>query len=272
MYAFIHIPKTGGSTVRHVLRSSFGAQHCDIKVQPKRRKQQPWILPHDLRIARKIYPDMKGICGHRVTCFTGLDGECPDIRYFTFLRDPYKRFVSHFNHHLRDNNLPRTEEVLHEFASLPERNNMICRMLCGKADAATAIQYIDQYRVFVGLMQHFNESFCMLGQWMEGNLLKPFYRLLNKAPRSYALPLSDNSRVGALVLQTISEDAKVFEHVVNDVFPRQRHEYVGDLDQDVAKLEDRNLQSDPLEETTWSKIKRNIIYKPYIHICRSGGH
>ena len=264
MYAFIHMAKTGGSTIRHVLRCSFGAGHCDIKVPPQRRRNQPWILPRDIRIARRVYPTLKGICGHRVTCFTGLEEECGEIRYFTFLRDPYRRFVSHFNHHLRDANLPCTADTLRDFATDPNRQNIMTRMLCGQANGAAAIENLHTHKVFVGLTQHFDESFCLFAQWLGSAELQSHFLTLNQAPRPSDLPVPD-PELSVLIHAAIEEDQRVYQHVVDHVFPRQRREYRGDLENAVNELRKRNQCPAKLKEPGWAKIKRGILYKPLIH-------
>jgi len=84
---FIHINKTAGRTVRYVLRSSYGLQHCEVEPWHAAWGGPPFSTP-DLRRLRKVYPKLKSIAGHRVTGYVDLEERDTEFRYFTFLREP----------------------------------------------------------------------------------------------------------------------------------------------------------------------------------------
>jgi len=74
LYAFAHIDKTAGRTVRAVLRRSFGAGHCEIRTPYARRPadrndRSVFVTGDDLRRVRRIYRGLRGIAGHN---FVGL--------------------------------------------------------------------------------------------------------------------------------------------------------------------------------------------------------
>ena len=105
MYAFVHIERTGGSTVISILRRSFGTRHCDIRLPlAKRRGDRPQhqldrrvlVDAAVLRRVTRLYRNVKGIAGHNVKPYSDLGLSNPDIRFFTFLRDPVARLRSHF--------------------------------------------------------------------------------------------------------------------------------------------------------------------------------
>src|SRR3990170_1027659 len=63
MLVFIHINKTGGSTVRYILRSSFGLHHCEVEPWHARWTGSPFSTS-DLQRVRKLYPHLESIGGH----------------------------------------------------------------------------------------------------------------------------------------------------------------------------------------------------------------
>jgi len=266
MYAFIHIPKTGGSTLRHVLRCSFGASHCDIKVPPARRRDQDWILPRDVRIAKACYPRLAGICGHRVTCFNTLEVAGEPVRYFTFIRDPVQRFLSNYYHDQRDKGLPPSIESLRAFAASPGRRNMISRMLCGEEDGPLAIKQLEENEVFVGLTSRFEESYCMLRHWLGSKKLLSCYMVCNESPVGLRSARSVYVEQVEIAREANEEDIQVYDAVVGRIFPRQIKSYAGCLAGDVENLRKRNETTVMSSESLWAKGKRSYLYKPMLHI------
>jgi len=82
VYAFVHIEKTAGRTVRAVLLRSFGAGHCEIRTPYARRaaetdEHRVHVRAADLRKVRRIYRGLRGIAGHNVKPYSDLDAEVP---------------------------------------------------------------------------------------------------------------------------------------------------------------------------------------------------
>ena len=93
MYAFIHVEKTGGTTLLAILRRSFGSRHCDIRVPMNRRPAtyrdvRPCIEAEDVRRVQRVYRNLRGISGHNVKPYADLGDKLPFMRFFTFLRNP----------------------------------------------------------------------------------------------------------------------------------------------------------------------------------------
>jgi len=85
LWIFLHVPRTGGNTVSEAF----------VKMFPK----EQILLTSQIRYhPRKVdYSKIKFIFGH--AAYYGIHKKMPDRepRYFTFLRDPASRQVSHYN-------------------------------------------------------------------------------------------------------------------------------------------------------------------------------
>lgn len=80
-YYFLHIPKTAGTTFKAVLQQPFlSSQVCNAE--------------NLLELSRSDHSDKRLFMGHYFHGIEKLIGRNP--HYITFLRDPVKRFVSHY--------------------------------------------------------------------------------------------------------------------------------------------------------------------------------
>ncbi len=268
MYAFIHIPKTAGTTLRGVLRCSFGARHCDIRVPPGSRDRQRIVDAGDLRRARRAYPNLAGICGHRVTCHNGLDEVEPSIRYFTFLREPGARLVSHFRHAYRGRLEQCTRDQLVTYCAEPHRRNRQVRMLCGREDLDAAIAALEGKLEFVGLTEQFDESFVMFSRWLGADELQRGYLARRVSRDRTPLPVSQEE-LEELVDEANRLDRELYRYVVDTVMPRQREAYGEELETDVERLRRFNETFRDPGEPLSGRLVRGVLYKLLLHLGRS---
>lgn len=88
MLAFVHIPKTAGTTLHKILSHQY----------PRVFIHHDSLGPASPELAAKIRTaDPQIIMGHSSV---GLHRFIPEIRYITCLRDPISRLVSHYHHAL----------------------------------------------------------------------------------------------------------------------------------------------------------------------------
>jgi hypothetical protein len=281
MYAFVHIERTAGRTVNSILRRSFGTGHCDIRLPlAKRRGDRPQhqldcrvlVDAEDLRQVRRVYRNLRGIAGHNVKPYGDLSVSCPEIRFFTFLRDPAARLRSHFlNARLADHS-PRDFE---RWIAATWVHNWQTKMIAGESNAQKAIELLSRRVDFVGVTEQFDASVLMLGQWLQEPGFRPEYRRINqlsdKRPPHEVARLRRDTRyldsdpARARIQEAISEDQKVYEFVAATIFPRQLAMYKGNLESDIRGLQQRNQWGGRLAEPIWSRVVRNYVYKPLLH-------
>jgi hypothetical protein len=283
MYAFVHIERTAGSTVNAILRRSFGTGHCDIRLPlTSRRGDRPQhqldrrvlVDAEGLRRVRRVYRHLKGIAGHNVKPYGDLSVSIPDIRFFTFVRDPAARLRSHFlNARLVDHG-PRGFD---RWIAATWVHNWQTKMIAGEPNAQKAIELLSTRVEFVGLTERFDESVLMLGQWLQEPGFRPEYRRINQL-RDKRLPHEvvrlhrdtrylDADPARARIQEAIAEDQKVYDFVAATIFPRQLAAYHGTLKSDLQSLQQRNRCAGRLAEPIWSSVVRNYVYKPLLH-CR----
>ena len=284
MYAFIHIHKSGGTTIKSILRRSFGLRHFDDG--PLRERS--WMTAADLRRTRWIYPKLTSIAGHRVRPFTDLHEAAPGLRYFSFLRDPVKLNFSTFRALLADGRgqcgYPDSEaELRASFLRLvEEKSNWQTRRLTNTSDSDMAIQILRERVSFVGVTERFDESLVMLRRWMQDADLRIAYRPLNisdkrlernpwasESPERLARirDFLDHARHDARLLQAIraanQHDLRLYDHVLNAIYPAQQTDFGSDLAAELQRFGTRQKISPIQSQDAWTgKAYRNLVVKP----------
>jgi hypothetical protein len=276
MYAFVHIEKTAGSTLLTILRRSFGARHCDIRLPLAKRQfdtqdHRAFVEAADLRHVRRLYRNLSGISGHNVKPYADLQQECPQLKFITILRDPAARFRSHFF----NRSMSHTRADFDYWISQEWLHNWQTKMIAGKSDAASAIELIEARFGFVGLTERFDESLVLLANSLGESTFRPQYRAVNRLsdknrPRDLARKNTDMSYMEsedtkARVRAANVEDQKVYDYIVANVYPRQVAAYPGDLAAAVEQLKQQNARVTEFVEPWWGAFKRNYVYKPLIH-------
>jgi hypothetical protein len=187
---FLHMPKTGGTTMHAILRRQYRAQHT-FRTNPEQHLES-------VRLFRELPEEAKS----KIELVTGhmRFGVHEHIRrssfYLTFLRDPVQRVISYYyyilgyqNHYLHQKikagNMS-LEDVLESGVSR-EFNNFQTRRIsgqdrvdygcCSHEMLEMAIRNIDLYFPIVGLTEKFDESLVLMSHYCKWRF--PYYTKLN---------------------------------------------------------------------------------------------
>ena len=265
MLVFIHINKTAGSTVRYILRSTFGVNHCEVEPW-----HAPWIDPPfsmpDLQRLRKLYPHLESIAGHRVTGYVNLQDNGPEFKYFSFMRDPLKTCASRFQYNVQYRK--KKNLVFEEWIQKDWTRNHQTKMFSGVADVNRAIEIIKEKNIFVGLTERFDESMLLLKTLLANNL-NISYKPVNVARKNtMAESLLSNEKTRQMLVEANQSDLELYNFVKNDLYPAFQREYGLELESNLIKYQqsrDKNFNS---WNITLSRLKQYLIYKPVLFLYR----
>lgn len=250
--AFAHLMKTAGQTMRDILRRNFGAQHCDTLLFEK-------ATARDWRWMKICYPRMKSIAGHCITPCDSLFDSCfPEARFFTFLREPVSRTVSHYQFLVNGGHTVPPFEVW-----LEQNRNFMTNRLAGRENSQAAIDILEEKVPFVGLMEHFDESLLLWRHWTGLPHLEIRYRFVNRAPVTATKEdlLSKEENL-VRIREANEEDAKLYRYIVEQKMETQRSRYGAALADDLAAFQDTISGSEPPSgKTSTARLKRNLIYR-----------
>lgn len=283
MLAFVHIYKTAGTTLTGILRRNFSARHFDTRLIQER----PALLAWQLRRAMLLYPRIVSIAGHAVRPHTDLKSAFPELRFYTFLRDPRSRLVSAFlftrGISIRKGEWrPATDrEIEDSFVSWIARpRNDYCAILAPeRGDLVSALEAIETRIDFVGLVEHFDESLALLRNWIGEPDFDPVYRRLNDSERragderKFHRVQKDIERMTQVIKAAVARpelaeriaaaqpgDIALYDHVRTTTFERMRRLYSAGA----GPFSFENGKS--AVDTTSGRLYRNIVGRPLVHL------
>jgi hypothetical protein len=251
MLAFMHIRKTGGLTMRAILRKNFGTKNCDCPINNV-------IQLEDWHWVKRCYPNLQSLQGHSVRIGAGLEQVFQKPRFFTIIRDPFKRSLSHYQHTMfhGSHNTPLKDWI-------GGISNELCQAICGEENSQHAIDVIEEHIGFMGITEHYNESMLLWRKWTGFPDLDLIYKPKNLARTSEAKEklLADKEAV-ELIHTHNQEDQRLFDYVCNTIYPRQKSGYGDSLSTDLKEYEQNLVRGSNLSfQAILGTAKRHLIYK-----------
>jgi hypothetical protein len=260
MIAFVHIKKTGGSTMKFVLRNSFGVRHCDVL--PGSRESV--FTRDDLEFVKRVYPNPQSIAGHSLVHPTIHLPE--GVHYFTLLRDPVMRCISHYQSTALALRKAGRRLSLEEFIGTEQGWNVQVRQIAGTTDVDKAKEELARRYFFVGLTERFDESLRLL------QALAPVP--IDVRCRRRVREASDNLLKDALLVDPAmmkrlraanGADQALYEYVSDVLYPAQLEKagLASDLGGDDARSPGRFPVRNRL-----SRAYNKMVYKPLARLRR----
>lgn len=265
LLVFVHINKTAGTTVRYILRSSYGARHCDV--EPWRG---PWTDPpfstSDLQRVRRLYPRLTSIAGHRVSGYIDLEEPGTEFRYLTFLREPVALCASRFQY--RIDHRKRTDLSFDAWIQKDWVRNAQTQRIGGTVHATDAVSTITRKEMFVGLTEAFDESVVLL-QALRAPDLDIRYAPVNVAKGSrIARDLLDDPRTRAMIVEANQADLELYRHVREELFPAMQREYGPSFAASVAAFREGQTKRFNRRHLAMSGLKQRLVLRPAMWLYR----
>jgi len=261
IFGFPHVSKTGGTTILTILRSTFGTSHCDV--ESWRGKHGYNFSPKDLRRLLKVYPHLKSVNGHAFRPYEDYEEVYP-IRYFAMFREPVSRCISEFQHQREMRNKDWSFE---DYIQRVGRNNQT-RFICGEPDHEKAIEIIENKKIVCGLLEHFDESLLMFNKLVFDGALNCSYTVKKAAKKnSIRNKLKDDEAAISLIKENNLEDAKLYQYIKTEIYPRQRESYGDSLENELSKFQPKGFNRINI---FLNRCYRNSIYKSSLWLLRRG--
>jgi hypothetical protein len=265
MLAFIHVAKTGGRTIELILRNTYGVRYAHAVPwhSPDPDRVIPKYEPADLRRLLRIWPPLAAIGGHAVALWSDFDRERP-VRWFAFLRDPLKRAASHYQFHAATEKQPRSFE---EWLAWDVPRDHQVRAFSRRVDVEEAIAAIAEKHVFIGLLERFDESLVLLRKLVAPELRLGYRRQNTAADNSLAKELLADAGNRERLAELHRQEFRLYDHVVNEIYPRQIAAYGPGLAEDLAALRAAPPPGPTFNDRA-NRVLRRLWIDPWVHRLR----
>lgn len=253
MLAFTHIPKTAGTTLNYILQKNFGYRLNSVIL-----RKGPNYNYADLKKDNFIYGNAICIAGHGVKPFINYKEYNDRLKWFTFLRDPIKRYVSQYIHQ-QTGELKQYHLPIEKWGEKYARSNWQVKWIAGEEDLEAAMQIIDEKFIFIGLTEKFDESLLMMKNIFNLNIDilydKPKMVVRNNDLKDEFLK-TRYTELLPFYREQNELDLKLYDYVMDKVYPKQKRKSI----QTTTPLTKFNLIK--------FKLKRDLVYKPYVLLTR----
>ncbi len=249
MIIFSHIPKTGGTTLKYILRNNYGWKHIDAL----KTKRSPYT-EEDLLFAKKIFRDPQAITGHNVidplSNFAG-----PNDQLITILREPVSRCASHYQYDVMWRNLSMTFE---EWIRNRNNQNLSVKIIAGSDDVEKAKQLLREEYTFTGITEQFSDSVKLLKVLLQQPLDLQYRRLITARNNDLKNQLLNDEISLKLLKKYNARDTELYDYALNEIFLPALETYHDALKQ-IPTPEQKNLRRNTLP------VRNSVRFNKYIY-------
>ncbi len=172
-FCFVHIEKAGGITMHNILHRNFFGY---ISPDPD-PKFGEFLEREALTKLLEYYPaKVCGIGGHRIAAFKNYESlfHSRKIFYFTYIREPISRYMSHFNWQSHYYGMK-----IEDFVSNPYFSNFQIYRMSGLRSYWPAIDFVESKFDLIGLFEKYDESLVILARMLNMKLEQIRYQKSN---------------------------------------------------------------------------------------------
>jgi hypothetical protein len=273
MIAFVHIEKAAGTTIYYILRAAFGLKHMDVKTWNKNRDT---FNADDLKKYLSINPYIISIAGHSVKPHSNLEKIRPEIKYFTFVKNPIDRYISHYRYRVEKMGFKWS---FTDYLKMDQFKNFQVKKIAGSESLDKAKEHLVKF-LFVGIVEQFDLSLILLQKKM-----LPFLSALGiysdfnvqyisrnvASKRQLANCKADYKKYSDRIIENNEIDIMLYRWVSDILLEREKLRFSGDLEAEMKSFIKKKQSPDiRLKNLMLNKFLRNMLFRPFNEAARYG--
>lgn len=236
---FIHIERAGGTTLHFIIQHSYPTYMILRPWFNWSNKPGCYVTVKELQCLMKFFPFTKGIGGHTTRVFLDYEKVIDKpFFYFTFLRDPISRYISHF--HLR--RVMKENQHIQTFIRDERFNNYQTVRIAGEENIEKAIGFLEGNFHFIGLTDKFDESLILLKDRLGDKKFCINYERLNVSKKHYETDVFEDlsTDIQHKIVENNKLDLILYDYAVNHIYAKFKKDYSGNLSSDLKTFQESN--------------------------------
>lgn len=268
LLVFIHIERAAGTTLDYILRRNFFLSH--IEVRPLSKDSNGVFKPSDLKKTLRVNPALQSISGHSICpALSRLETIIPNVKYITVLREPIKRYISHYQYRVEKLNERISFE---EYLDQEKFSNLQTKKIAGCIDLAKAKKILKNRFFLTGIVEEFDEFLMLLKKKLIPMHFNTSYSRVNVGNRSSLrkrLEKDFKSKHQSEIIRQNQVDIELYKFVKQKLLPTQRAEIGRNLNEEVEVLSSNHKPSGMAIVKSYADFAvRKLYYNPILGTMR----
>jgi len=261
--AFVHIEKAAGQTFTRILENNYIYKHC--RVAPLKKEHQGVFTADAMKTIIRINPFVEAISGHSVRPCSDLESLVPKVRYVTLMRDPVKRYISHYQYWMQ---ILKKNISFEEFLTLESVYNFQTKKIAGSADMIKAKKILKEKVFLVGVVEEFDDFLKILKLKIAPQSFHCGYKRKNvaKANRIRDYINKNWGKYRDRVFENNVLDIELYDFAKNELFQSEK---IAALQSSKRINHDINANGNfQIKRGIVGRLYRNLYFSPIINMIR----
>ena len=224
---FSHMMKTAGTSLSKHLIEYYGKKVHIVPGGLSLRSKDMYNKHRLIEDYHKKKKELRVLIGHPVRPWIDLQTDDINLHWFTFVREPEKRYLSHFihdyyktNHFTHKKYKNMISKNILEWEKIDKNSNYQCKFLSNEPNAQKAIDILEEKFDWVGITEEYKNGIISFKDKFKLNDLYVEEIKSNKSLASNEMKNQIVRNYKEFIYEKNVEDRKLYEYVKKNIWPK----------------------------------------------------